>query len=60
MESMPVSLVVEFRRPTETLKTATVRRRLTAAILLPALIGSVGSAAKARAAAPNFLQVSSP
>jgi len=58
-----MSLVVVFRRVTQTFKSVTVQRRLTAAILLaalPALTGTVGLAPKARAAAPEFLQVSSP
>jgi diacylglycerol O-acyltransferase/trehalose O-mycolyltransferase len=64
MESLPMSLVVEFCRATYRLKNAIAQRRMmTAAILLatlPALIGAVGSAPKARAAAPEFLQVPSP
>jgi diacylglycerol O-acyltransferase / trehalose O-mycolyltransferase len=56
-------LVVELSRATERLKSARGPRQLTAAIQLaavPALTGTVGSAPQARAAAPEFLQVSSP
>jgi diacylglycerol O-acyltransferase/trehalose O-mycolyltransferase len=59
-----MSLVVEFWRATYTLKNAIAHRQMmTAAILLATLlvlIGTVESAPKARAAAPEFLQVPSP